>query len=131
SARIPLRGTGEAPIVTKVVVATCIRCLRPFRLVFLEDEYRVLLVAFGGEADIVELDFIDAKLGYVLGECDVAVLNLGIRGIGPDHPAILAPRRSVLARLHGEFGMVNDQAFVAENRDTGDSMHVLLMQEVD
>jgi hypothetical protein len=33
-------------MVTRVVVATCIRCLRRFRLVFLEDECCVFLVAW-------------------------------------------------------------------------------------
>ena len=101
-----------------------------FRLIFLEDELGVFLVAFGGEADVVELDFVDAELGYVFGEGDVIVLDLGVRGIGPDQLAVLAPGGVVLAGLDGEFGMRHDQALVAEHGDAGDGVHVLLVQEV-
>ena len=101
-----------------------------FWLVFLEDEQCVFLVAFGGEADVVELDFIDAELGYVLGQGDVIVLHLGVRRIGPDQLAVLAPRGVVLAGLDGEFGMIHDQALVAEDGDAGDGVHVLLVQEM-
>ena len=37
----------------------------------------------------------------------------------------------VLAGLDGEFGMLHDQALVAEDGDAGDGVHVLLVQEVD
>ncbi len=102
-----------------------------FRLVFLEDECCVFLVAFGGEADVVELNLIHAELGYVLGEGDVVVLNLGIGRIGPDQLAVFTPCRFVLAGLDGEFGMIHDQALVAEDSDAGDGMHILLVQEMD
>ena len=100
-------------------------------LIFLEDELGVFLVAFGGEADVVELDFVDAEMGYVLGQGDVVVLHFGVRGIGPDQLAVFAPGGLVLARLDGEFGMLDHQALVAEHGDAGDGVHVLLVQEVD
>src|SRR3954469_10082331 len=39
--------------------------LRRFRLIVLENESCVFLVAFGGKADIVELDLIHPQLGYM------------------------------------------------------------------
>ena len=104
--------------------------LSGFRLAVLEDELGVFLVAFGGEADVVELDFVDAELGYVLGQGDVVILNFGLAGIGPDQLAVFAPGGVVLAGLDGEFGMLLDQALVAEDGDAGDGVHVLLVQEV-
>ena len=101
------------------------------RLIFLEHELGVFLVSFGGEADVVELDFVHAELGYVLGEGDVIVLNLGVRRIGPHELAVLAPRGVVLARLDGQLRMRHNQALVAEHRNTGDGVHVLLVQEID
>src|SRR5215472_8853582 len=101
-----------------------------FRLILLVDELRVFLVAFGGEADVVKLDFIDSKLGYVLGESDVIILNFRVRGIGPDELAVFTPSGVIAARLDGEFGMRYHQALVAKNSDTGDGVHVHAMQEV-
>ncbi len=57
----------------------------------LKHEAGVFLIAFGREADVVELNFIGAGLGDELGEGDVVILNCGIRGIGPDQLAVLAP----------------------------------------
>ena len=47
----------------------------PVWMLGLKNEAGVFLVAFGGEADVVELNFIGAGLGYELGEGDVVVLN--------------------------------------------------------
>ena len=44
----------------------------------------IFLVALGGKADVIELDFIDAGLGYEFGQSYVVVLDFGVRGIGPD-----------------------------------------------
>ena len=105
--------------------------LRGFQILRLEDEGGVSLVAFGGEADVVELDFVYAELGYVLGQRDVIVLNFGVGGIGPDQLAVFAPGLMRSARLDGEFGMLHHQALVAEDGNARDGMHVLLVQEVD
>src|SRR5579863_7867707 len=58
SALLRFGGTGEAPVATWVVATWLIATRFRFRLdglVFLEHEGGVFLVAFGGEADIVEL----------------------------------------------------------------------------
>ena len=91
-------GTGEAPVSTRVVVCACIWLVAPLRAGLSGRRRRVFLVAFGGEADVVELDFVDAELRYVLGQGDVVVLNLGVGGIGPDQLAVLTPGRFVPAR---------------------------------
>ena len=69
----------------------------------LEDEGGVFLVAFGGEADVVELDFIYAELGYLLRQSEVIVLNFGVGGIGRDQLAVFAPGLMRTAPLDGEF----------------------------
>ena len=127
SALLRFGGTAEAAVATRILLG--FRRSR-LRLAVLVDEGGVFLVAFGGEADVVELDFIHAELGYVLGEGDVVVLDRGVRGIGPDQLAVLAPRGVVLAGLDGQFGMLDDQALVAEHGDAGDGVHVLLVQEM-
>ena len=52
---------GMRPTLCAVSVMPRLCCgICGFRLIFLEDEVGVFLVAFGGEADVVELDFVDA-----------------------------------------------------------------------
>ena len=97
----------------------------------LEDEAGVFLVAFGGEADVVELNFVGAGLGYEFGQRDVVILNFGVGGVGPDQLAVFAPGLAGFLRLDGEFGMLDYQALVAEDGDAGDGVHVLGVQEVD
>ncbi len=99
-----------------------------FRLI---EEGGVFLIAFGGEADVVELNFVGAGLGYEFGQRDVVFLHLGLRRIGPDQLAVFAPGLPGLSRLHGEFGMLHHQPFVAEDGDARDGMHVLGVQEVN
>jgi len=84
------------------------------------------LVAFGGEADVVELNFIRARLGYELGESDVEILNFRLRRIGPDEFAVLAPGLLIFSGLDGEFGMLDHHMLVAEDGDAGDGVRVPL-----
>src|SRR5262249_46396741 len=79
-------------------------------LAFLEVEHGVFLVAFGGEADVVELDFVHAQAGYVFRNRYVIILHFWIRRIGPDQLAVFAPGGVILSRLDGQFGMIDDQA---------------------
>lgn len=97
----------------------------------LENEAGVFLVAFGGEADVVELNFIGAGLGYELGEGDVVILNFGVGGVGPDQLAVFAPGLAGSFRLHCQLGVLDYHALVAEDGDAGDGVHVLGMQEVN
>src|SRR6202011_3568643 len=89
-------GTDEASVATWAAVVTSLVCVRCVTVrgceIFLEDETRVFLVAFSGESYIVELNFIGAELGYVLGEGDIVILNFRVGGVGPDEFAVLAPR---------------------------------------
>src|SRR5580692_4961495 len=100
-------------------------------MVCLIQEGSVFLVAFGGEADVVELNFIRAGLGHEFGESDIEILHFGLRGIGPDQLAVFAPGLLGFLGLDCEFGMFDDHALVAEYGDAGDGVHVLGMQEVD
>ena len=101
-----------------------------FRLAGLVDECGVFLVAFGGEADVVELNFVGAGLGDEFGEGDVVILDYGVGGIGPDQLPVFAPGLAGFVRMHGEFGMGDDQALVAEDGDAGDGVHVFGVQKV-
>src|ERR1700730_455952 len=47
----------------------------------LEVKGGILLVAFGVKAHVVELDIIDSRLCYDLGQSDVIILDLWIRGV--------------------------------------------------
>src|ERR1700723_721137 len=100
-------------------------------MVCLIQEGGVFLVPFGREADVVELNFIRARLGYKFGESDIEILNFGLRRIGPDQLAVFAPGLLSFPGLDCEFGMFDDHALVAEDGDAGDGVHVLGMQEVD
>src|ERR1700676_4617512 len=60
-------------------------------LIRLEGEKSIFLVAFGREADVVKLNFVHTGLGYELGQSNVVILHLRVRGISPDKFAILAP----------------------------------------
>ncbi len=61
----------EAAVSTWLVstwpVSTCLVFTCPVGMFGLEDEAGVFLIAFGREADVVELDFIGAGLRYELG----------------------------------------------------------------
>ena len=52
---------------------------------------RVGLIAFGREADIIELDFIGAAGGHKLCQRQVVILHRGVRRIGPNQLAVLSP----------------------------------------
>jgi len=104
-------GTAEAAVATWVLLG-------------LVDEAGIFLIAFGGEADVVELNFIGAGLCDELGESDVVILNFGVRRVGPDQLAVFAPRLSGFLRLHRQFRMFNYHALVAEDGDAGDGVHV-------
>ena len=103
----------------------------PLRMLGFEVEAGVFLVTLGGETDIVELNFVGAGFGSFLGQRDVILLHLGLRRIGPDQLAVLAPRLPGLLRFHRQFGMGLHQALVAEHCDSGDGVHVLRMQEAN
>src|SRR5229473_5985380 len=94
-------------------------------------EAGVFLIAFGGEADVVELNLIRAGLGYELGEGDVELLHFGLRGVGPDQLAVFTPGLFRLSRLRGQFGMLDHHALVAKNGDAGYGVHILRVQEVN
>src|SRR5580698_3777930 len=102
-----------------------------FRMIGLIIKLGILLIALGWKADVVELNFIDSRLGYELGEGDVIVLNLGIRGIGPDQLAVFTPRLAGAMRFHRQFSVSSDQVLIAEDGDTRDRMHVLGMQKMN
>src|SRR5713226_9417032 len=97
----------------------------------LKVEGSVFLIALGGKANVVELHFVDSGLSYELGECNVIVRDLGVRGVGPDQLAIFAPRLAGAVRLHREFRMVRDQMLIAKDGDASDGVHVLRMQEAN
>ncbi len=100
-------------------------------LLGLKIETCILLVAFGGKTDVVELHFIHARLRHEPGERNVVILHLYIGGISPDQFPILAPRFAGAMRLHGEFRMGGYQVFVAEDGDPSNRMHVLRVQKAD
>jgi hypothetical protein len=60
SALLRFGATAEAAVSTCSGVAACDFCGGFWLLAVLVDELGVLLVAFGGEADVVELDFVGA-----------------------------------------------------------------------
>src|ERR1700733_11019825 len=128
AASLRIAATAGAAVSTGAIVACN---LMASVLLGLIDEAGVLLIAFGGEADVVELNFIGAGLGYEFGQRDAVVLNFGIRRISPDQFAVLAPRLLCSLGLHGEFGMLGYHARVAEDGDPGDGVHVFGVQEVD
>ena len=107
------------------------RCGLSYRQAVLEDEGCVFLVTFSRKADVIELDLIHAQLGYVLGQGDVVILNFGVGGIGPNQLSVFAPGSVILAGLDCELGVLGDQAFVTEDGDAGNGVHVLLVQEAD
>src|ERR1700686_892444 len=91
----------------------------------LVNEAGILLIALGGKTDVIELNFIRARLRYEFGQRNVIILHLGLRWIGPDQFAVFAPGLFVPLRLDGKFGMLNHQALIAEDGDAGDGVHVL------
>src|SRR5438876_12140680 len=50
----------------------------PLRMLCLEGEAGILLVAFGGKTYVVELDFVDTRLRYEFCERDVIILHFRI-----------------------------------------------------
>src|SRR5260370_39194498 len=79
------------------------RLIGTIGLIGLKVEGGVFLVALGGKANVVELHFIDSGLSYELGECNVILLHLGGRGVGPDQLAVLSPW---VAGARGLYGLV-------------------------
>ena len=61
----------------------------------------------------------------MFGQGDVVVLHLGVRGIGPDQLAVLAPGLARALRLDRQLGMLDHHALVAEDGDAGDGVHIL------
>src|ERR1700721_996117 len=100
-------------------------------LVGLKIERGIFLVAFGREADVVELHFVNSRLGHELCQRNVVVLNLHVRWIGPDQFSIFAPRLARAMRLYSQLRMRRNQVFIAEDRDSRNGMHVLRMKEVN
>ena len=90
----------------------------------------VFLIAFGREAHVVELHFVDARLGDELRQGDVVVLHLAVRGIGPDELAVLTPGLAGSMRLDGQFRMRRYQVLVAEDGHARNGVHVFEMQEL-
>src|SRR5882757_1718855 len=98
-------------------------------MIGLVGEAGVFLVAFGWKTYVVKLHFVHAGLGYELRQGDGIILHLGIRGIGPDQLAVLAPGLAGAVRFHGQFRMGGYEVLVAEDSDPGNGVHVLRMQE--
>ena len=63
----------------------------PVGMLGLEDKAGIFLVAFRGEAHIVELDFVGAGFGCLLSQRDVILLHLGLGRIGRYQLAVFAP----------------------------------------
>src|SRR5271156_3757671 len=89
----------------------------------LEVEGGVLLVALSGKADVIELYFVNSGLGYELGECNVIILDCGVRGVGPDELAVFTPGLPGAVRLYGEIRMGGDEMLVAKDCDASDGVH--------
>src|SRR6185437_1560881 len=96
----------------------------------LEGEAGVFLVAFGREADIIELDLIRSACDGCFGQSNVVFLYFDPRGVGPDQLAVLAPGLAVFLRLHRQFRMRDYEPLVPENGDARDRIHSLGMQEM-
>src|SRR5258706_15314731 len=97
----------------------------------LVEEAGIFLIAFGGEADVVELNLIRAGLGHELGQRDVEILYFGLRRGGPDQLAVFAPGLTRALRLHGEFRMFGHHALVTEKADAGEGVQVLGREKGD
>src|SRR5258707_5927401 len=89
----------------------------PLGMLGLEVEAGVLLVAFGGKANVVELHFVDAGLGYEFRQGDVIILHFGVGWIGPNQLAIFAPGLARPVRLHSQFWVSSYEVLVAEDCD--------------
>ena len=104
---------------------------RLVRMLGLVIEGSIFLVAFGGKADVVKLNFVDSGLGDEFRQGDVVILDFGVRGVGPDELAVFTPGLIGAAGLYREFGMSGDEVLIAEEGDAGDGVHVFGMQEVN
>ena len=62
----------------------------------LEYKAGVFLVTLGGEAHIIELNFVRPGFGCLLGQRDVKFLNFGLRRIGPNQLPVLPPSLAAL-----------------------------------
>jgi hypothetical protein len=62
--------------------------VRMFSLII---ESSIFLVAFGRKADVVELNFVDSRLGDEFRQGDVVILDFGVRGVSPDEFAVFTP----------------------------------------
>ena len=101
----------------------------PLGMLGLKDKTRVFLIALGREADIVKLNFISAGFGGLHGQRNVVLLNLGLRRIGPNQLAVLAPRLAGAMRLHRQLRMLLHQPLVAEDGHARNGVHILRMQK--
>ena len=63
----------------------------PGRMLGLEHEAGIFLIALGREAHIVKLNLVHARLGRLLGQSDIVFLHLGLRRVGPDQLAVFPP----------------------------------------
>ncbi len=100
-------------------------------MLVLVSERGIFLVAFGGKAHVVELHFIDSRLGHELRQRNVIILHLRVRGVGPDQLAVFAPGLTGAMRLHRQLRMARNQMLIAEDGDASDRVHVFGMQEMN
>ena len=85
----------------------------PFRMLRLEVEAGVFLVAFGREAHVIELNFVGTGFGRLPGQSDVVLLHLRLRGIGPTSLPFSRHACPVLCDFTASSG------WVSTNRDRG------------
>src|SRR5579863_4063435 len=102
----------------------------PRGMLRLKHEACVFLISLSREPHVVELNFVHSRLGSLLGEGDIVLLNLGLRGIGPYQLPVFAPWLASFMGLHRQFGMRNYQALVTKHGNAGNRMHALRMQKM-
>ena len=77
-------------------------------------------LAVGGEADVVELDLVEALLRRFLGDRDGVVPDFLAEGIQPGQPLVVEPRLAGPRVDHRPLGLVVGQDAVLEDHDPGD-----------
>src|SRR5215471_2282930 len=92
--------------------------------IFLKNELSVSLVAFRGEAYVVELDFIDTGRGHILGQRDVVVLYLRIGWIRPHQLAVFAPGLFQAPGLHSQRTVIFCDVVITKERLARYYMHL-------